>query len=387
MFLSLMYFITALLGFLTSTVITMQLRLNRYVNFYLLILFFFVSFRFFFNAVDALIPFAIDENVGVVFRSFVCAVFPCFYLYFKCLISNRKNIVKEDLYHFILPVLFGLTNIFVLKYVSFVHYYFYYFFSGIIVFYLIISFFELKNKLWFCKNKDDNNEQRRCLKNWSILFFFICSLLILRLLITLLLDVYIAGYSEGTRFLWVGALLSCILFFEILQLPEVLFFEDLPNKALVVEENNPLVFEDFWIFSNAVLVIYYHDLRVKERVEDNLLTYIHEIERLALTEFCFRKPGFSLRDFAIRLKIPKDYLTYFFRYHSSLTFLEFKKAVQIYDAICLIEKGYLNLNTVKSLSKTIGFSSYELFLISFEEITGVLPLHYNKKIKKDNGFR
>ena len=87
-------------------------------------------------------------------------------------------------------------------------------------------------------------------------------------------------------------------------------------------------------------------------------------------------------DFAIKLGMPKNHLIYFFKYHANVSFVGFKKIVQIHDAINLIEKNYLESNSLALLAKKVGFSSCDLFFDNFKEITGVFPKEYNKLIKE-----
>lgn len=148
------------------------------------------------------------------------------------------------------------------------------------------------------------------------------------------------------------------------------------------KENLELVFDDFWMLSDTALEVNEEDLKLKERINENLLRCVHKIERMALEQFCFRNPVISMRDFAIKLGIPKSYLIYIFKYHSNVSFIEFKKTVRIYDAINLIEAGFLKSNALLCLSKKTGFSTYDSFFNSFKEITGVSPQEYNKMIKQ-----
>lgn len=382
MYLSLVYFVTGLLGFLTFSVVVTQYRSNRKVNSYLLILFFFSASRYLFNGIHILIPFRINEDVMITLRSFGCLIFPCIYLYFRNLIANRKHFIKEDFLYFIPPILFGFTNLLIRKYAISLHIIVYFLFAAIASYYLILSYLELKNKLWSRQSTVAIvDKQKGLIRNWTIFFFVLCCLCISRLLITLFLDIYIAGYSDGTSYFWVAAILSCILYFKILLTPVDLHAGITINHK-EKKEYFELVFEDFWIVSDSVLVENCQDLKLKERMDANLVSYIHEIERMALKQFYFRKSSVCMRDFAIILGIPKSHLIYIFKYHSNVNFFEFKKTVRIYDAICLIEAGFLKSNALMCLSKKIGFSSCNLFLISFKEITGVVPQEYNKMIKE-----
>lgn len=383
MFLSLVFFVTGLLGFLTFTVVMTQYKSNRKVNFYLLILFFFIALRFFLWGIYNLMPFSVDEEIACVFRAFGTVIFPCMYLYFRNLISNRKNAALADWRHFIIPIVFGFSSILIRKYVPFLQFYLYFLFLIIPLYYLFLSYVELKNKVWFKKSKVlIVDRQKLLIRNWTCFFFTVCLLFIIRLEVSLLFDVFVAGFSHGTSYLWISAIISCVLFFRILLTDEVLF---LTHKNLNEEErkdNFELVFDDLWIISNDIAIDNIKDLQLKERVESNLSAYIRKVETMALEHFCFRNPSVSMRDFAINLGIPKSHLLYLFKYHLGVNFIEFKKTVRVYDAISLIESGYLNLNTVESLSEKAGFSSCSAFLIIFKEITDVDPHDYNAIVKK-----
>ncbi len=383
MFLSIVFFITGLLGFLTLTVMTTQYNFNRKVNFYLLVLLFFASARFFFHGVYSLISFSVDERLAMICRSFGCVVFPCVYLYFKNLIVNKKNPSVDELWYFVVPVLFGFTNMFLHKYAAFLHFYFYFLFLGIALFYLFLSYVELKNKVWFRKSKVIIvDKQKLLIRNWSFFFFAVCLLSIMRLTISLLLDIYVAGFSDGTSYLWIAAIVSCVLFFKILLTSESLFsyveVDDKENK----EEYFELVFDDFWLLSNDFSISNFQDLKLKEKVDLNLMAYIQKVEKVALEHFWFRNEAVSLGDFAEKLSMPKTHLIYLFKYHASVNFIGFKKIVRIYDAINLIEEDYLESNSLDLLSKKVGFSSNNLFFDSFKEITGVFPEEYNVMIRE-----
>ncbi|HJS00088.1 MAG TPA: AraC family transcriptional regulator [Flavobacterium sp.] len=383
MFLGIVFFITALLGFLTLTVVITQYKSNRKVNFYLLVLFLIISFRFFFSSVDYLLPFSIDEKTAMIFRSFGCVVFPCVYLYFKNLIDNKKNPSVSELPYFVAPVLFGFTNLFIHHYAAFLHFYFYFLFLAIAFYYLFLSYVELKNKVWFRNSVTIVVEKQKVLiRNWSIFFFIVCCLCMLRLTVSLIFDIYVAGFSHGTSYLWIVAILSWVLFFKVLLTPQVLFsFNEIDNK-LKKQSGFELVFDDFWIFSNEVKITNIQDLNLKVSVDEHLMAYVQEIEKMALEHFCFREEAVSLGDFAEKLKIPKSHLIYLFKYHASVNFISFKKIVRIYDAINLIEEGFLESDSLDLLSKKIGFSSKEIFFKSFKEITGVFPEEYNSMIRE-----
>jgi AraC-like DNA-binding protein len=76
------------------------------------------------------------------------------------------------------------------------------------------------------------------------------------------------------------------------------------------------------------------------------------------------------------LNIPKSHLSYLFKYHSKISFSDYKKIARIEYALHLIQSDYLKTNTFDSLAKEVGFSSYNPFFTSFKDIIGKPPQEY-----------
>jgi AraC-like DNA-binding protein len=95
----------------------------------------------------------------------------------------------------------------------------------------------------------------------------------------------------------------------------------------------------------------------------------------------FRNPKFSLNDLAQVLNIPSSHLKYIFKYHSKLSFSDYKKISRIQNSLELINNNYLATNTLESLSKEVGFSSYNPFFTCFKDVVGKSPHEYISTIK------
>jgi AraC-like DNA-binding protein len=55
----------------------------------------------------------------------------------------------------------------------------------------------------------------------------------------------------------------------------------------------------------------------------------------------YRNTSFSLTDLSNQLHNPKSHLTFLFKYHSKISFSEYKKIIRIQDGLQLIQSGYL----------------------------------------------
>ncbi len=140
---------------------------------------------------------------------------------------------------------------------------------------------------------------------------------------------------------------------------------------------------DIWIKKPDIELNNNQHLVLKEKIEANIIDYIKEIESISLKFELFRNSNLTIADLANSLKIPKSHLSYLFKYHSKISFSEYKKRIRIHDAINQIELNYLKSNTLESLSKKVGFTSYNPFFTSFKEVSGQSPLEYYKMTKAD----
>jgi len=118
------------------------------------------------------------------------------------------------------------------------------------------------------------------------------------------------------------------------------------------------------------------DLQLSQKINAQLEEYFLQIDQFVEQEHFFRQTGLSISDLALKLKIPKSHLSFIFKYHSEISFSDFKKMVRIQDSLALIEEGYLKTNTFDSLSKNVGFSTYNTFFIAFKEVTNKAPQEF-----------
>ncbi|GAA4048976.1 hypothetical protein GCM10022388_13420 [Flavobacterium chungnamense] len=152
-------------------------------------------------------------------------------------------------------------------------------------------------------------------------------------------------------------------------------------KKIELQKNKTFSLLEVWILNHDVEINNKQDELLKEKIVPDLLNNLKEIENLVLFKKCFRNQKITQKEIAENLNIPKSHVNFIFKYHSKISFNEFKKIIRVYDAINLIESGYLKLNTLNALAEKVGFSSYNPFFTSFKEITGLNPHQYIKELQ------
>lgn len=380
MLINILFIITGLYGFLTITIILTNYKLNKLMNLSLIIIFILVSIRFIINGFFylGLINFFKDYQLN--YSKFLIITIPLFYLYFKNLLVDRKGIEINDTRHFVFPLLLLTFNIyFVNNKGLFPVDLFYFFFITFLIYnitYCFLIYRMLKNNLWSKKGEVKMNKQNALLINWTFVLFISLILNTIRVLVSLYLENnYFSTYAVGNAFQWITALIWMFIFIKIMISPEILYgysvFNDKIKKNKISNLKSPN-----WNLEPEIELENLQDKKLKEKINGNIVHYISEIEKYSTEYELFKDPKFSLSDFATKLKIPNSHLTYVYKYHSKISFPEFKKNIRIYYSVHLIETDYLKTNTLDSLAKEVGFSSYNPFFTSFKSTTGLSPQKY-----------
>ena len=353
MIISLLLIFAGMLGYITLFIILFGYKTNKIINIYLVIILFLMSSRFLFIGINGLINNDFTQPIIRSFNVFFIFLAPCFYLYFKNLITSQKNFIPKDLFHFLIPLLFIFESRFsILKNLLNIPFSFIYLFILYIIVTNILIFLMLKKNIW---NKKGSLEivakQNELIKEWSKYLFIALNLFSLRLIISLIIENKGDGFISGTYGIWLTSIIWIFIFTKILTSPEILFgYSFLYNQS---KENKNYIITNIshWKIVSKVKITNVQDLQLSYKMNQNIKKYLNKINEAVEINNYFRDPKFTLTDFALDLDIPKSHLLYLFKYHSKISFSDYKKIARIEDALHLIQANYLKSNTFDSLAK------------------------------------
>jgi AraC-like DNA-binding protein len=377
-----------LLGLITSTIVFIQHKSNRTINLYLILLFCLISIRF---LLETIFYFYKNLIPNFSYFPFFIIIIPLFHLYIKNIIANTKQYRLKELCHFVFPLVLSFGNLLNN------YYYFLGKYSVVIlniifvvyaIIYLVIDFLLLKKNVWNRNSKIQIIDvQNNLLRKWTLFLFVLYIAISIRLILTLFFDLLNSSFSAGKNQLWISGILWIIIFVKILITPEILFGYNALYKKINEQKKLDLSLNEIWILIEKTNFKNQQDEILKVKIYDDLIKNLKNIERLAFEEKSFRKAKTSATEFAKKLEIPKSHLNFIFKYHCKITFTEFKNIIKIYDALQLIESGFLKINTLDALAIKVGFSSYNPFFTSFKDVTGSTPQAYNKQIAQVSNLK
>lgn len=379
-----------LVGFLTIFLILLRYKSNRITNIYLIIIFIILSTRML--LVGTL---NIENNPFIIillskYNNLSIVIIPCSYLYFYNLIKDQKEIEFKNFNHFIIPLVFNIIDyILENKYVNIskADYSYYSIFTIYTIVYFLLMFKLLYTNVWNRKGEIGIVvKQNQLIKKWSIYLFSFLVITAIRLITILLWEINNSKYTFGTSYLWISAVFWLILYFKIIISPEILYGYTYLNSKINEQKKNDNPIISFWTNSPISVISNSQDIQLNGKIKNSIEQYMGQVDQFSFHNQAYRNAKFSLTDLSNKLNIPKSHLSFLFKYHSKISFPEYKKIVRIYDGLELINSGYLTTNTYDSLAKEIGFTSYNTFFVSFKDVTGVTPQEFLIKILKTKHY-
>lgn len=380
--------LSAFLGYIVIFLSYKNYKNNRIVNSFLLFMFLISSTRLMLDGIAEIYNIADLKTFCAKSESYIALILPCFYLYFKYLIRDNHDFIFKDLLH-ILVLLFALIERDFLLFDSIfdckLNYNISQFFAIYALVYLLMIFLMLKKNVWNKKaTLSFTKTQNTLIKKWTILLFIVIN--------TFLLRFFLLYYKEylfyepliivPTKYLWVTALVWIVLFMIIISNPQILYGYSY-LQAESTKMNSDLKSNNYWNIESKIKINNNQDQLLKEKISAKIEPYLFELNALLYKNSYFRNPQFSIKDLALVLNIPNSHLKYIFKYHSKLSFSDYKKISRIQNSLELINNDYLATNTLESLSKEVGFSSYNPFFTCFKDVVGKSPHQYISSINNN----
>lgn len=374
-----MVLFTGCIGLLITSILWVHYRKNHFVNIYLILVLAYVSIYCLLRSTYALgIQELVDQNV-LGFKRISIFNFPLLHLFFKKVLGVLPKRGNNGI-HFVFPTLF-FGSLYLLDYWDSLNsltvsiYYLIYFCTSLT--YLVLTIKLIATQLPHLSFRRWPWRLSGPKEKWMAFMLLVWCVLTLRigvLTLTDFMDSSEASYESG---FWICTVLTVALFIRILVSPELLYGEDHLQSRLEKDGQRPEGFVwGIWNLEMALDFNNQQDELLAEKVNEHLPESIQKIEQVVMESKLFRNPQSDLTMLAGKTNLPKSHLTYIFKYHCELYFPDFKKMAQINDAEQLIEAGYLQGNTLESLSTKVGFASYNPFFTAFKKHTGMSPQNY-----------
>lgn len=379
MLIDLLLILTGCLGLIVVFLILLNYKANIILNLSLIIIITVSTLRLSLLGLGNILKNSDLDYFNILITDYIGLLLPLGYLYFQNLINDKKTFSFKDLCHILFLLIIILERKLTLIEIVFnykLNYNFYVFYVIYALVYDIAIFLLFKKHVWNKKaTLDIAKKQNNTIRKWCNYFFIVINLMILRYYISFVLVHSTNVALAPTYGLWASAIVWIGLLLIILSSPKILYgYSYLTNSGINI--NSKSINISNWTSISKSKINYSQDLALEEKIAANIENYIIALETSLANNNYFRKPEFTIKELALAIKIPVSHLKYLYKYHSKISFSDHKKIIRIKDALDLIDQNYLHTHTLESLSKKVGFASYNPFFTSFKEVVGKSPIQY-----------
>jgi AraC-like DNA-binding protein len=373
------------LGLIIVFILLFSYKSNKIVNGYLAIVFSITSLRSISSVLDTNNMLFFKHVNTPALYSITLVALPCFFLYLESIIKNINSSNKIKILHLIFPaflflyfILFNNPNY--LFYNSII-----YIFQVCVILFITFYFIQIiylyYKYIYNEKGFINSHVLDKSTKKWINFLLLMATLIIMRILIVLIFETYTNTNFSGHTISIIQSLLMLFVFLKILCSPEILHgFPKLIHQISNYNEekiNNNLIWK-----TSIVKITNIQDSTLKNNISDKVNKYILKIDKFVENNKPFRDSKYSINELSNDLNIPSSHLTYIFKYHCEMSFVEYKNHSKVNDSINLINSNYLEFKTLDALAYKVGFNSYNSFFIYFKKQTNLSPKEYllNKDI-------
>jgi AraC-like DNA-binding protein len=380
--------LSAFLGYIIIFLGLKNFKTNRVLNSFLLFIFFISSTRLLVEGISEMYNIADLKTFCLKSDIYMALILPCFYLYFKYLINDNHTFIFKDLLHIVVLLFVLIERDFLLFdsiFDSKLNYNISHFFALYALVYILLIFLTLKKNVWNKKaTLGFTKTQNNLIKRWTIVLFIIINAFVLRFFLLYHKQILFNEplVIKHTAYLWVNALVWIVLFIVILSNPAILYgYSYLQTES--TQTNSTFNTNSYWMVHSKIKINNNQDELLKDKISAKIELYLNELNALLYNNSYFKNPLFSVKDLAQVLNIPNSHLKYIFKYHSKLSFSDYKKISRVQNSLDLINTNYLATNTMESLAKEVGFSSYNPFFTCFKDVVGKSPHQYISTINSE----
>ena len=363
MFFIVLNLILAVLCFLIIGHAFLLYKKNRHLNVFFVLILFFVAVPRVFIFIEGLETKDIKNSVFWDNLSLAYLYVIVFQWYFKILLNDRKRRLINGV-----QLVLGFLMV-ALSYLRLVPLYWDAFFFIVFGVFVLIEIFRIIKA--HINTANLSNAEERVFVLWLKIIFGVAVFILFNSWgISLVFNAVDASYIRAAyrlnSLVWFGVclyiLFNPLVLYGVTALQKSLLKPKLADlKLLVLPPKGPIQEADTALHQRIHLKIPFYIARINELLPKKKGTLIK---------------GMVLTGIADLLQVPQSHIKYAFKYHCTLSVIEYENYLKVMAAIEYIEKQYLKEHTVASLAEVCGFASRSAFYDNFKKFTGEKVTEY-----------
>jgi len=124
------------------------------------------------------------------------------------------------------------------------------------------------------------------------------------------------------------------------------------------------------------------DLALAIKFHERMAEITRKLESKVALQAIVKDPNINAIVLAEKLDIPRTYIHFLFKYHSDISFVQYRSKIRVHYAIEKMKEDFLSKNTMDALARECGFASYNPFYSAFKSEMGIGPREVLAELKQ-----
>jgi AraC-like DNA-binding protein len=124
------------------------------------------------------------------------------------------------------------------------------------------------------------------------------------------------------------------------------------------------------------------DLALAIKFHERMAEITRKLESKVALQAIVKDPNINAIVLAEKLDVPRTYIHFLFKYHSDISFVQYRSKIRVHYAIEKMKDDYLSKNTMDALARECGFASYNPFYTAFKSEMGIGPREVLAELKQ-----
>lgn len=236
------------------------------------------------------------------------------------------------------------------------------------------------NDIWSHSSRFSNNKSTR---TWLALLYVFFILLAIRLLVTYPYEYFTHNVIADRFFAPFHSLIWVFIYIVFFMNPEILYgFQRIQLESNTGEEallsfNIP----NFSWRTVPKVIGNKMDQQLSIKLRPKIHDIIKVLESNKARTLIIKHPNLNIEALSEQLLLPKSHVQFVFKYHADFSFVEYRSKIRVFHAVALMKDGFLSKNTLETLAKESGFSSYNPFYEACKTTLGAGPNEIMNRLK------
>jgi len=380
--------LSAFFSLIIAIIVLLNLKRNPYLNIFILLIFITNLIRIPFSLTYALGWQTQFPEIPKPFNSLLICNSVFFYWYIRSLLVKGKTSLMGFWIALVVPFLLLVVNLFFRVYPTdkFILKGFSFQIAVIFILYFLYHSYKVVYRVfWVDSRKLLRFSNFKLIRFWVFILVGMYTIGSIRIIIIFSFELIYNKEAIAVGYPYASSIFYLVMLVILFLHPEILYGLQRERISIpilnVTSTENPMLPTFVWRTQPKAI----HnklDLALAIKFHERMAEITRKLESKVALQAIVKDPNINAIVLAEKLDIPRTYIHFLFKYHSDISFVQYRSKIRVHYAIEKMKEDFLSKNTMDALARECGFASYNPFYSAFKSEMGIGPREVLAELKQ-----